>query len=296
MRIFHEKQEVPMKKSTLLTIGMTGYSFYNAYKTAQIQQRTKTGQTVLITGASSGIGKDLAYEFAKHGFNVILSSRRKDKLQEIAKDLEKNYPIRTYVFCADLSSANGARQLYEDITKAGIQVDQLVNNAGAGVAAQLIHVSPETLEELINLNIVSMTMLCRLFGKDMAERKTGKILNVASMSSFVANPGLNLYGPSKSYDYFLSETLYGELMDHGVHVSVLCPGPVKTNWNAHAGRKDSIFCMNSKKVAAEAYVGLQAEKLVIIPGTLFQCARTAVRFLPDQCTIRFLKTFQKRLK
>ena len=96
-----------MKKSTLLTIGMTGYSFYNAYKTAQIQQRTKTGQTVLITGASSGIGKDLAYEFAKHGFNVILSSRRKDKLQEIAKDLEKyhcdaGYPLHTVIFIGTL--------------------------------------------------------------------------------------------------------------------------------------------------------------------------------------------------
>ena len=125
------------------------------------------GQTVLITGASGGLGAEFAGIFAAEGFDLVLTARQTDKMEKLASRLHEKYPVKITVLFSDLSRPDGAKILYEEISERGIRIDQLVNNAGAGKAGRTIDISPEILNDLINLNMVSVTMLCRLIGADM---------------------------------------------------------------------------------------------------------------------------------
>lgn len=255
-----------------------------------------TGQTVLITGGSGGIGLELAKLFAAHHFDLVLAARSADKLQAAAAELQSAYGARVQTVAADLSAPDGAETLYRELCRREITVDQFVNNAGAGTVGRLVDVAPEKLQELMNLNVVSCTLLNRYIGGDMVRRGSGRILNVASLSGYLPDPGLNVYGPTKAYERYMSEAMYGELLGSGVTVSVLCPGPVRTNWSANAGRKDSIVSMQPRSVAKAAFDGMQSGQLIIVPGVPFKALRHGALLVPTKVRVRLLSLFQKSLK
>lgn len=255
-----------------------------------------TNQTVLITGGSNGIGKELAEIFARHKFNLVLAARNEEKLNSVADELKNLYNVDIQIISVDLSTQEGANRLYNEICKKNIVIDQFVNNAGAGKAGDLIYTDTQTLIDLMNLNVVSVTLLDKYIASDMVKRGKGKILNVASLSGYLPDPGLNIYGPTKAYERYLGEAMYGELLGTGVTVSTLCPGPVKTNWSSNAGRKDSVISANPKYIAKIAFEGMQNGDLIIVPKASFKALRLGSNFVPTTTKIRLLRRFQNGLK
>lgn len=285
------------KKQKLLLGGVAGLA-----AAAHIYQNKKAeevsadgGQTVLITGASSGIGKEFAEIFAKHGYDLVLTARSEDKLKKIADELALNYDVSVTVIPADLSIESEAKRLYEEVKAKGIQIDQLVNNAGAGHAGDVADTDPETMLNLIHLNISSVTTLCHYFAKDMKERGSGKILNVSSLGAFIPDPHFNVYGPSKAYELFLTEAMSGELNGTGVTVSCLCPGPTKTNWAKNAGKSDSKTALYPAEVAKIGFTGMQNGDLVIVPTAVFKAEKTVMSLLPPKVRVSIIDQWQKRL-
>lgn len=254
------------------------------------------GKTVLITGATSGIGLELALLYARAGYNLILVSRNPNRPDSVCRQLQEKYPqqdIRYYP--CDLSKNNQVQDLYKEIQRSGKVVDTLINCAGAGKAGALIDQDPQTIVDLINLNDTSTALMCRLFGADMARRKSGKILNVSSLSAFIPDPYLNVYAATKAFVYSLSRTLVGELESEGVQVSVLCPGPVKTSWSQNAGRTDSVFAISAKTCAREAFLQFEQGRFLIIPTRTYRLLGTAARFVPTRPAARLFGAVQRSL-
>ncbi len=255
-----------------------------------------TGKAVLITGGSGGIGRALAEIFAEHKFNLLLAARNSENLEAAARELEERHRISVQTVCVDLSQPSGAKQLYDEIKSRGIKIDQFVNNAGAGKTGDLIYTDDTTLANLITLNVTSFTLLNKYIGADMVKNGTGKILNVASLSAYLPDPGLNVYGATKAYERYLGEAMLGELQGTGITISTLCPGPVKTNWSANAGRKDSRFSLTPETVAKAAFTGMQKGKTVIVPGARFKILKAVAGITPTVPKIKFLRAFQNSLK
>lgn len=253
------------------------------------------GETALITGASGGIGYALAEEFASHKFNLVLAARNEEKLNCIRKDFETRYGVEVTVVPVDLSVPGNAQKLYYAVKEKGIEVDQLVNNAGAGKAGRVVDTDPDVMEGLINLNVTSVTMLCRLFGADMVARGHGHIMNVSSLGGFIPDPYFNVYGPTKAYELFLTEAMSGELEKSGVTVSALCPGPTKTNWANNAGKADSSTALTPETVAKYGYEGMQEGRLVIYPGRRFKAEKILLGLLPVNEQTAFIAKWQKKL-
>ena len=212
------------------------------------------GQTVLITGASGGLGAEFAGIFAAEGFDLVLTARQTDKMEKLASRLHEKYPVKITVLFSDLSRPDGAKILYEEISERGIRIDQLVNNAGAGKAGRTIDISPEILNDLINLNMVSVTMLCRLIGADMERQGYGKILNISSSAALFPDPWFNVYGPSKSFVLALTEAMRGELAGSGVTVTALCPGPIRTGWAENAGKAYPVIAADPRRPQSASHL------------------------------------------
>ena len=245
-------------------------------------------ETVLITGASGGLGLEFARIFAARGYNLILAARSLDKLQEIAAELSggavsgdtaactgekygrSNVPIDTSIHIdvirVDLSKERGAEELYAAVKALGHPVDQFVNNAGAGKAASTVDIDPDELRGLIHLDVTSYAMLCRLIGADMVRQGHGRILNVSSTTAFFPDPYFNVYGPSKAFVMSLTEAMRGELRGTGVSITALCPGPVRTGWAKRAGKAYPAMAADPAKVAMIGYRAMQAGRLYTIPG------------------------------
>ncbi len=268
----------------------------NRLDTATAEKVNGAGQTVLITGGSGGIGREIAEIFALHGFDLVLAARSEEKLQKAADELSQKYNSNVKAISVDLSKENGAKQLYDEICRQGITINQFVNNAGAGKSSNLIDTDDKTLNDLITLNVTSVTLLAKYIAADMVKNGGGRILNIASLSGYLPDPGLNVYGPTKAYERYLGEALYGELSGSGVSVSTLCPGPVKTNWSKNAGRKDSAVSLDAKEVALAAFNGMQNGDLIIVPGEKFKFLRIGAGFVPTTLKIKMLYRFQKALK
>ncbi len=242
-------------------------------------------KTVLITGASAGIGYELSKIFAKNGYNLVLVSRNKQKLEVIAKELENKYGIQAKVIPKDLSKSSASQELYDNITANGIDIDVLVNNAGFGTNGKFTDINAHKHMDLIQLNITSLTMLCKLFGTDMVKKRTGRILNVASTAAFQAGPLMSTYYASKAYVLMLSEALYYELSQDGVSVTVLCPGPTHTEFFKRNEMIDtklskSPHIMKAEDVAKAGFDGLFRNKKIVIPGLINKLLAFTVRFTP----------------
>lgn len=242
-------------------------------------------KTVLITGASTGIGYELTNLFAKNGYNLVLASRNKQRLEIIAKELEDQYDIQAKVMPKDLSKPSAPQELYDDIVADGIDINVLVNNAGFGTNGKFTDFSTDKHMDLIQLNITSLTMLCKLFGTDMVKKRSGSILNIASTAAFQAGPFMSTYYASKAYVLMLSEALNNELAKDGVNVTVLCPGPTHTEFFERNEMTDtkiakSPFIMKAADVAEAGFAGLMKKKRIVIPGLINKFSTFLVRFTP----------------
>ena len=242
-------------------------------------------KTALITGASSGIGYELSKVFAKNGYHLGLVSRNTEKLNAVAEEIQNQYDVQVKVMPKDLSESTAPQELYDEVVADGIGIDVLVNNAGFGTHGKFVETGTENHLDLIQLNITSLTLLCRLFGADMVRSDSGGILNVASTAAFQAGPLMATYYASKAYVLLLSEAIKNELKSDNVTVTVLCPGPTQTEFFKRndmigTGLEKSPHIMSAAKVAEIGFSGLLKGKTMVIPGLLNKVLAFSVRLAP----------------
>lgn len=255
-----------------------------------------TAPTVLITGASGGIGKELARLFAQDGATLLLVARSTDKLEQVKKEFEETYKNTVEIFSCDLSSPKETKELFVAVKAKKLNVDVLVNNAGFGNIGAFAETALQEEFDMIQLNITSLTILSKLFLKEMVARGSGKILNVASTAAFQPGPFMAVYFATKAYVLSLSEALAEEVRGTNVHVSVLCPGPTTTGFQERAftsGVNPSWRYMDVKTVAQVAYDGLHNNKTVIIPGLSNKLFAFAVRLAPRKLVVRIIRSMMK---
>jgi len=245
---------------------------------------------VLITGASSGIGKEMAYYLASLGHDLILVARR----EEILKEIQSKVKTNVKVISLDLEREENVYKLYE-LTKDD-NIDMLINNAGFGLFGFTSDTSLEKELAMINLNIKALHILTKLYLKDMMKKNSGYILNVGSSAGFLAGPKLNTYYATKNYVVKFTLGLYEELnkQKSNVHVSVLCPGPVDTEFNKVAGGYFNVGSKTPKYVAKKAIDKTLKNKLIIIPGLSVKLAIFLNRFIPYKLSLKFAYLVQNR--
>ena len=234
--------------------------------------------------------------FAKNGYSLVLVSRTRDKLEAVSRELEDEHHIQAKVKVKDLSKPDASFELYDEVIADGIEIDVLVNNAGFGLNGAFVDLSENLQLELLQLNITSLTLLCKLFGSDMVKKRSGRILNVASTAAFQAGPLMSTYFASKAYVLSFSEGISNELARNGVDVSVLCPGPTQTEFGDRARISEKKIAnvpwlMNATEVAEIGYAGLMNRKKVIIPGAVNKLLAFSSRLMPRPLlahTTRFL--------
>jgi len=242
-------------------------------------------KTALITGASSGLGKEFAKIHASKGDNLVLVARSKDKLESLKFDLEKQFSVSVYVIVKDLSDQYAPKAVYEQLKIQKIKVDYLINNAGFGDFGLFAETNWEKQLEMINLNITCLTYLTRLFLPDMIQNKFGKILNVASTAAFQPGPTMSVYFATKAFVLSFSEAIANELKETGVTVTALCPGATETGFKVAASLEESsLFKGNqiasSKEVAEFGYSKMMEGKTVVIHGIVNNLMAQSVRFAP----------------
>ncbi len=259
-----------------------------------------TSQTALITGASGGIGLELARQFAQHGHDLVLVARSQDKLAQLAQELQAAHGVTAHVMPADLTDPDAPNRLHAQLQEAGVPVHVLVNNAGFG-AYGLFHES--TLEEelaMLQLNVVALTHLTHLFLQEMVTRRAGRVLNVASTAAFQPGPLMAVYYASKAYVLHFSEALANELAPFGVTVTALCPGPTVSGFQARADMEESrlvqnrAVMMDAATVARQGYEALMAGKPVVIPGLFNKVGALLPRFVPRHLTVKTIRFMQER--
>lgn len=244
----------------------------------------------LITGASSGIGRDMAYYLASLNYDLILVARRKDRLEEIKDKVKVNVEI----IPLDLGVEANCFKLYEKTKDKN--VDLVINNAGFGLFGNTFETDLNRELEMINLNIKSVHIITKLFLVDFYKRDYGRILNVASSAGFLAGPRLNTYYATKNYVLKFTMGIYEELKmsKSNVHVSCLCPGPVRTEFNKVAGGKFNIDSNQSKRVAKYAIDNTLKNKLIIVPGFGVKVGLFFNRLIPWKLSLRIIYGIQER--
>lgn len=239
----------------------------------------------LITGASGGIGHDLALLAAADGRNLVLVARSVEKLEELAVTIMESNKTEVITIDVDLSDAAGVNTLIAEITKKGIQIDTLINNAGFGDFGDFAKADLSKNMEMIRLNISALTQLCHFVLEGMLDAGSGKIMNVASTAAFMPGPGMAVYYASKAYVLSFSEALTRELKGTGVTVTTLCPGPTDTGFASSAGLGKSLMHRilppaTSIEVAKAGYKAMMKGKAIEIPGFTNKLSAMSPRFTP----------------
>lgn len=257
--------------------------------------------TALITGASSGIGLEFAKVFAANKINLVLVARSEDKLNQLATQLRSDFGITVKVIVADLSQMEQVFQVYNTCKTANIQINYLVNNAGFGSYGFFVESDWKKTEEMIDLNIKSLTLLSRLFGADMVANKAGKILNVASTAAFQPGPTMAVYFATKSYVLFLSEAMSNELKGTGVTVTCLCPGATESGFMVAAAMDDSALFKNRKlptsaAVALFGYKAMMKGKMTVIHGIMNYLIANSIRLAPRSWVLPMVRKIQEPAK
>lgn len=244
----------------------------------------------LITGASSGIGRDIARVLSKKGYDLILVARRENRLAELKNELETNAEI----FTADLTEEAECLKLCSYAEK--LDIDILVNNAGAGLFGEFTQTDLEREIQMIHLNIRAMHILTKFFVTKFTEKDRGVVLNVASSAAFLPGPFMAAYYASKAYVLRLSQAINEELSQKNsqVYISVLCPGPVDTEFNSVANVRFSLKGLSSEYVANMAVRSMLKGKKVIVPGFFMKCSHFFSKLLPDSILVKFASHFQKK--
>lgn len=262
-------------------------------------------KTVLITGASSGIGKALAHQFASNNYDIIAVAQHKNKLTEAAQELKSKYGINVWTIQKDLAHDNAAQELYDEVKEIGRTVNILVNDAGVGQGGMFTEIPMERYMELIHLNIIALTHLTRLYLPEMVARNEGRILQLGSVAGFQPGPLLAVYHATKAFVVSLSEAIATELdeLESDVTITCLCPGPTDTDFFSRADLKDTRVYQNKEmmmqspeKVAEGAYEALMDGERVYIPGATNKAMTFIRRVIPKSLQARMQKQFYEKVE
>ena len=233
----------------------------------------------LVTGASAGLGIEFARQLSARGYRLVLAARRKDRLDELAAKLGNARAV-----AIDLSEADSAERLMTDVAAAGEEVEILVNNAGFGLIGRFAELDCARQRQMIDLNVGTLTDLCRAVAPGMIRRKTGSILNVASTAAFQPGPKMAVYFATKAFVLSLSEALHEELAPYGVRVTCLCPGPTRTEFGEVAGFGGNALydrvVMQAPEVVKAGLDGLDRNHAVVVPGVVNKVVAASTRFVP----------------
>src|SRR2546421_1138049 len=256
-------------------------------------------KTALITGASGGIGYELALHFARDRFDCILVARSRDKLDELAARLESEFRVKTLVVARDLSKPTAVDEIYEEVSAASMSIDVLVNNAGFPVYGRFVDTDWQTELDMLQVNVVALTALTKLFVRGMVERRNGRILNLASTAAFVPGPLMAVYYASKAYVLSFSQALANELQGTGVTVTALAPGPTRTGFQKRGVMEDSRLVRgqiaDAKSVAAAGYHGMMRGKTIVIPGFSNKLIPWVARVSQRGAVTRVVRRMQERV-
>ncbi len=259
---------------------------------------TSSPQTVLITGASSGIGYELARLFAADGYHLVLVARSEAKLTTLKQQLETTYSSRVTVLVHDLSQPQVAQSIYDTLAAQQIEIDVLVNNAGFGSYGHFVESDWGKQHDMLELNVVALTHLTRLFLPAMVKRSRGKILNVASTAAFQPGPLMSVYFATKAYVLSFTEAIANELKGTGVTVTALCPGPTESGFQAAADLGEAKLVNGkplptSEEVARFGYEALNQGKTVVIHGFKNRLTALLIRLLPRDTVSSMVRSAQE---
>jgi short-subunit dehydrogenase len=257
--------------------------------------------TALITGASNGIGLELARVHASKGGDLVLVARNKLKLDEIKAELETQFKVSVFTIGKDLSAIDSAREVYDETTKQNIQIDYLINNAGFGDFGMFVETDWSKELQMINLNITTLTQFTKLYLRDMVKRRSGKIMNVASTAAFQSGPTMAVYYATKAYVLSFSEAVDNEVSDKGVTITTLCPGPTESGFQAAAAMEESNLVKGkklptSKEVAQYGYAAMMKGKTVAIHGMINYLMANSIRFSPRALVVKLTRKIQDKAK
>lgn len=255
-------------------------------------------KTALITGASGGLGLSFVNLFAKDGYDLVLVARNGERLEEIKKDVEQKYNIKALVVAKDLCSPSGADEVYKATKQTGINIDVLVNNAGFGDFGEFHNSDINKQIRMVDLNCIALMHLCHLYLPDMLKQKSGNILNVDSIAAFQPGPLMSVYYATKAFVLSFSQALTRELKGTGVKVTALCPGPIRTNFDAAADLGESGLFKNLKvwdpdTVAEFGYKNMKKGKSLCVCGFLNKLIVFANRLAPRSLVRNMVYNLQK---
>jgi short-subunit dehydrogenase len=250
-----------------------------------------TRPTTVITGASSGIGYELAWVFACEGYDLVLVARSENRLNDLARDIQSKHQVCVKVLPQDLSQPSAPQVIFEQLQHEGLTVDVLVNNAGFGTYGPFWETELQTELDEMQLNMVALTHLTKLFLPGMRARGRGKIMNVASTGAFQPVPLMAVYGATKAYVLSFSEALAAELQGSGVTVTALCPGLTESRFHQNAEMDKSVRLlrggwMTSEQVAAIGYRALMHGRMTVVTGLMNRLLALAPRFVSREMTVR----------
>jgi len=253
----------------------------------------------LITGATTGIGRELACIAAADGYDVVLAARTAASLETVAADIERRTSRKTHIFPIDLSEPDAARALFDDIARAGLTIDVLVNNAGFGLLGKFWELPEYQQMQMIELNIGALTQLCRLYLPGMIERRAGYIMNIGSTAAFQPGPLMAIYYASKAYVVSFSEAIHNEAKEFGVKVCVVCPGATRTEFDKRAGMEGTkLFggdgqLMSAEEVARMGWQAMKRRKSCVVTGRRNAAMAFLTRFAPRQMTAAIARSLQE---
>lgn len=251
----------------------------------------------LITGASSGIGYELALAFARDRYNLVLVARNQEKLAQVADQLRQEFGIAVKIIALDLALPTSPQEIFQLVQQDAIAIDTLVNNAGFATYGLFSETDIASELQMLQVNVVALTHLTKLFVREMVKRKAGKILNIASTAAFQPGPLMAVYYASKAYVLSFSEALANELQDFGITVTALCPGPTASGFQKRARMEKSKLVSNQKimdaaTVAQAGYRGLMQGQTVVVPGLKNQILAASVRFMPRNVVTNIVRNMQ----
>lgn len=258
------------------------------------QGKRKAVGTALITGASSGIGRDYARYLAARDYDLVITARRRPRLAALAKELEKGFGTKVTIIVADMAKPATPGKLASDIKRKKIQIDYLVNNAGYGISAKYVKSSWQTQQAMLQVMLTGLSELAHLFGKQMVARGHGAIVNVASVAAYLpGSPGSTLYAPVKAYVKVFSQSLYREMRPKGVNVVALCPGYTHSEIHDVSGNREAMdrlpnfVWLDGPRVVRDAhYAVMRGKGPVIVPGALYGFLSNLFSLIPDNLITR----------
>ena len=256
--------------------------------------------TALITGASSGIGLELARIHASRGGDLVLVARNQSKLDEIKQELQQKFSVRVHTIGKDLAADHATQEVYDETHRLQIPIDYLINNAGFGDFGMFVEADWNKIQSMINLNITALTHLTRVYLQDMITRGSGKIMNVASTAAFQSGPTMAVYYATKAYVLSFSEAIDNEVRDKGITITTLCPGATESGFQTVAAMEESALVKGKKlptsaEVAAYGYSAMLKGKTIAIHGFMNWVLANSVRFIPRAMVVKVTRRMQDRV-